>query len=66
VSEVLDTQFGVNLLKVDEREEAGEVPLSDVKLEIEEALRKERADEKYAIWLEDLRKRSRVRIFAPQ
>lgn len=66
VSEVIDTQFGVNLLKVDEREEAGAVSLADVSLEIEEILRQQGADEKYQTWLADLRKRSRVRVFLPQ
>jgi parvulin-like peptidyl-prolyl isomerase len=63
VSEVLDTQFGVNLLKVDQREEAGSVALTDVELDIEKLLREKAADEKYKTWLADLRKRSRVRVF---
>jgi len=63
VSEVLDTQFGVNLLKVDERENAGVTPLAEAALSIEETLRKEGADKKFQTWLQDLRKRSRVRVF---
>jgi len=66
VSEVLDTQFGVNLLKVDEREDAGVTPLSEAALSIEEELRKEAADKKFDTWMLDLRKRSRVRVFLPR
>ncbi len=66
LSDLLDTQFGVTLLKVDKREEAGTATLADVRLEIEEAVRKEGADAKYRTWLADLRKRSRVRVFMPQ
>ena len=63
LSDVLETQFGVNLLKVDKREDAGTVALADVKLEIEQILRQQAADKKYQTWLDDLRKRSRVRVF---
>ncbi len=63
VSEVLDTQFGVNLLKADQREEAGSVALPEVELQIEQLLRQQAADAKYQTWLADLRKRSRVRVF---
>jgi parvulin-like peptidyl-prolyl isomerase len=63
VSQIVETPFGVHLLKVDERREAGVATLDDVRLEIEPRLRNAAADKRYQTWLNDLRKRSRVRIF---
>lgn len=63
VSGVIDSQFGVHLLKVDEREDGGEAGLADVRFQIEPILRKQEAQKKFDTWLADLRKRSRVRIF---
>lgn len=63
LSDVVDTQFGVHLLKVDEREDGGEAGLADVRFQIEPVLRKQEAQKKFDTWLADLRKRSRVRIF---
>lgn len=63
ISGVIDSQFGVHVLKVDEREDGGEASLADVRIEIEPILRREEAQKKFDTWLADLRKRSRVRIF---
>jgi peptidyl-prolyl cis-trans isomerase SurA len=63
LSEVLDTSFGVHLLRVDQHEQAGAANMNEVRLEIEQTLRREAAQKKYDTWLDDLRKRSRVRIF---
>ncbi len=63
LSEVIDSQFGVHLLKVDKHEQAGTATLNEVRLDIEKILRQNAAKKKYDIWLADLRKRSRVRIF---
>lgn len=63
MSEIVDSQFGVHLLKVDERENGGDAGLSDVRIDIEPILRKQEAQKKFDVWLADLRKRSRVRIF---
>lgn len=62
-SKVIEWRFGVTLLKVDEREEAGITPFEEVRLFIEKEIRAALAEERYQIWLGDLRKRSRVRIF---
>jgi len=63
MSGLVDSQFGVHLLKVDEREDGGEAGLADVRFEIEPILRRQEAQKKFDTWLADLRKRSRVRIF---
>ena len=63
VSEVIETQFGVQLLMLDERQEAGTLPLEEVRIEIEPILRTEEAEKRYVKWLKDLRRSSRVRVF---
>lgn len=63
MGEIIDSQFGVHLLKVDEREDGGAASFADVRFDIEPILRKQDAQKKFDTWLADLRKRSRVRIF---
>lgn len=63
ISEVIDGPGGVHLLKVDKHEAAGEAGVNEVRLEIEQVLRENAAQKKYDTWIEDLRKRSRVRKF---
>jgi parvulin-like peptidyl-prolyl isomerase len=63
LSEVIDSPFGVHLLKVDQHEQAGAATIDEVRLDIEKILREKAAKKKYNTWLSDLRKRSRVRIF---
>ena len=63
ISQVVDSQFGVHLLFAEQKEEAGIAPLDEVRASIEPILKSNAALIKYEIWLQDLRKRSRVRIF---
>jgi parvulin-like peptidyl-prolyl isomerase len=63
VSEVVETQYGLQLLKLDERQEAGLLSLEDERINIEPILRDRAAQKRYAKWLEDLRRGSRVRVF---
>jgi peptidyl-prolyl cis-trans isomerase SurA len=63
VSGVVETANGAHLLKVDERRDAGLRTLEQVRVDIEPLLRSQRAQERYDRWMEELRKRSRVRIF---
>lgn len=62
-SGVLETLGGLHLLKVDEYVPTNIAPLEDVRLEIEHYLRAIEAQKKYKVWLNDLRKRSRVQRF---
>ena len=62
-SDVIETLGGVLLLRVDERQEQSHKPLEEVRLEIEPEIRAQAAQKRYQKWLDDLRKRSRVRIF---
>ena len=63
VSDALETEFGVVLLKVEKKQAEGTLSLDDARKEIEPELRKKFAEEKYKKWMSELRKRSRVRIF---
>lgn len=63
VSNVLNTQYGLVLLKVEKKEAAGTLSLDEARKQIEPQLRAKAADEKFKAWMTEQRKRSRVRIF---
>lgn len=63
VSAVVPTQFGFHLLKAEEHEDAGVMPYEEARVEIEPALREQYAQTRYKKWIDELRKRSRVRVF---
>lgn len=63
VSELVETRGGLHILKIDERKDRHVVPLDDVRFQIEPVLRNQAAQARYDTWLNELRKRSRVRIF---
>ena len=62
VSEVLESQFGVHLIKVDERETEGSMDLSEARARIEPYLRSQKAAKKFDGWMSDLRQHSNVRV----
>lgn len=62
-SGIIETDNGLHILRVDERQEAGLASLEEVRTEIEPMIRAEEASGLYARWIEDLRDRSRVRVF---
>jgi len=63
VSGVVETEYGFAILKVEKKEDAGTASLDDARTMIEPQLRALRADEAYGRWMNELRKRSRVKIF---
>jgi parvulin-like peptidyl-prolyl isomerase len=63
LSDVLETEFGVVLLKVEKKEAAGAASLDEARTQIEPELRGKIADDRYKKWMSELRKRSRVRLF---
>ena len=63
ITDIIETDYGFHLLKVEERQEAGIAPLGDVRNEIEPILRAQAARDRYDKWIADLRKRRRVRVF---
>ncbi len=63
VSDVIETEFGFQILKADERQAAGQLAYEDARTEIEPRLRAQYADERYRVWMDELKKRNRVREF---
>lgn len=63
VSPIIETEFGVMLLKAEEKVEAGLASFDEVRTELEPELRREQAGERYERWMSELRKRSRVRKY---
>lgn len=63
LSEVVETQWGFNLLRVDQKEGAGTASFEEARTDIEPMLRAQYADEHYKKWMGELRKRSRVRVY---
>lgn len=63
VTGILESPGGVHVMKADRREEAGLASLDEVRAEVEPLLRNRAAEERYRKWIEELRKRSRVRTF---
>lgn len=63
VSEILESTSGIHVLQVERREQAGTRTLNEVRAEIEPLLRAERAQERLKTWMNELRKRSRVRTY---
>ena len=61
-SDVLDTNFGYQIIYVQKIEDSQDQPLAAVESEIEEKLYKETVDNKYQEWLDLLRARSHIRI----
>lgn len=63
VSEVVETQFGFHILLAEQVREPGTASFDDLRTEIEPMLREAYAAERYENWIQELRKRSRVRVF---
>jgi peptidyl-prolyl cis-trans isomerase SurA len=61
-SDVLETDFGYQIIYVQKIEGARTKPFEEVQSEIREILYKETVDNKYQEWLEELRARSHIRI----
>jgi len=63
ISDVLESPGGYHILRVDERQEAGQATLEDVRKDIEPRLRADSAAQQYRNWIQELRNKSRVRVF---
>lgn len=63
VSDVIETEFGFSIVKVEEKAAAGTPEYDQVRTQIEPELRKQYAQERYKKWVEELRKRSRVTVY---
>jgi parvulin-like peptidyl-prolyl isomerase len=63
ISDVQETEGGFGIFMVESREEAGVKTLDEARAEIEPMLREQATMVLFAKWMEDLKKRSRVRIY---
>ena len=61
-SEILETDFGYQILYVQEIQDTAARPIEEVESEIQQILYDELVNNKYQDWLEDLRARSHIRI----
>lgn len=62
VSGVLESPGGFHILQIEQREEAGQATLDEVRREIQPILRDRAAGERYRKWMAELRKQSRVKV----
>ncbi|MDP6523277.1 MAG: peptidyl-prolyl cis-trans isomerase [Kiritimatiellia bacterium] len=63
VSELIDTEEEIYILKVEERKEASVTPFGEVQSEIESELRRAEGVRLQSVWIESLRRQSYVKIF---
>lgn len=63
LSEVIETDSGFHLLTVDKKEAEGLATLDEARKEIGPLIRSQIAAERYQKWIDELKKRSRVRVF---
>jgi peptidyl-prolyl cis-trans isomerase SurA len=61
-SEILETNFGYQIIYVQEIQDTEAKPIEEVEAEIQQILYDELVDNKYQDWLEELRARSHIRI----
>ena len=62
ISAVLETEYGLHLLKLEQSESEGSLSLQEARNEIEPLLRKQRGEERYRQWMNSLRRRNNVRV----
>jgi len=61
-SPIVESDFGYQIVYVQEIEETASKPLAQVESEIQDILFRERVDSRFSSWLSDLRKRSHIKI----
>jgi peptidyl-prolyl cis-trans isomerase SurA len=61
-SAVVESDFGYQIVYIQEIQETASKPLAQVEAEIQDILFRERVDDRFNSWLSDLRKRSHIKI----
>lgn len=61
-SPIVETDFGYQIVFVQEIKETASRPLAQVETEIQDVIFRERVDERFVAWLADLRKRSHIKV----
>jgi peptidyl-prolyl cis-trans isomerase C len=62
-SEVIETQFGLHIIRLEEKQAAGAVPLSEVRPQIEEFLQGRNREEQAKMFIDALRAKGKIEIF---
>ena len=62
VSAIVESDFGYQVVYVQQINETAGKPMAQVEAEIQEILFRERVDSRFAAWLDDLRKHSHIKI----
>jgi len=62
VSAVVESDFGYQVVYVQQINDTAGKPMAQVEAEIQEILFRERVDSRFAAWLADLRKNSHIKI----
>jgi peptidyl-prolyl cis-trans isomerase SurA len=65
-SPIVETDFGYQIVFVQEIKDTASRPLAQVESEIQDILFRERVDDRFVSWLSDLRKRSHIKIMEAQ
>ncbi|MCU0561606.1 MAG: SurA N-terminal domain-containing protein [Desulfobacterales bacterium] len=66
VSPLVETEFGYQVLFVQQLQDAAGRPLAEVEAEITDTLYRERVDGRIKTWLSDLRRRSHIKVIEPK
>jgi peptidyl-prolyl cis-trans isomerase C len=64
-SGIVETQFGYHLIKVVDKKESGIIPYDEIKANIESHLRQQKVNEKYALFMEELKSKAKVEMASP-
>lgn len=63
ISQPIETEWGFHILKVEEKQESGNIPYESARVIIEPKLKEQYVNERYQKWLDELKKGARIRIF---
>lgn len=63
VSDVVETQFGLHIIKLAEKRPAGKIPFNDVKEQLEAELKHQKVNEAVEKTIADLRKNAKIETF---
>ncbi len=62
-SEIVETQFGFHIIRLEEKQEAGAVPLTEVRPQIEQFLQGRNREEQAQVFIDGLKTKGKIEIF---
>ncbi|HOV32496.1 MAG TPA: peptidylprolyl isomerase [Candidatus Hydrogenedens sp.] len=63
ISQPIETEWGFHILKIEEKQESGNIPYESARVMIEPKLKEQYVNERYQKWIDELKKGARIRIF---